>query len=264
MDNNIDIRDLQVASNYITLKAQMKSVAIVRIIIGLLLIIAGNATHSLSANPVMFGAGVLFSIQGILMLVRPSPIIVPMDFIWIAIFLGFGAVSGVKDARSAIMTAGMASTMAMVAVRGYRDFRAKVPYQPTPESMSEVRKMIGEISTRDAASDDLIVMREKVFKTRSQESMSRLKSSIETMMGIPGRQEGIEWRVSMGDDVVFVQGSGTRMYMKNRDDMEMSVLADDGDMLTVTVPGEAAYKTLMWISLEHYKRYLVWKGISVS
>ncbi|MHB1459417.1 MAG: hypothetical protein ACYC0V_21100, partial [Armatimonadota bacterium] len=64
-----------------------------------------------------------------------------------------------------------------------------------------------------------------------------------------------------GDPVVFVRRSGAGVYVKDRDEMEMSVLSDHEDMLTVTAPGDAENKTLMQISSEHFKRYLSWKGI---
>lgn len=262
MSDATNLHDLQNAANFITLKNQLKSVGIAKIIIGLIMMIACTTPDSPRWNMGMITFGALFSMQGILILVKPSPIAVSMDFFGVAVFCGLIAIPAVQDARSLIPLSGMTLTMLIMAVRGYRIFRVKVPHQPTPESMSQIRSMIDDISPRDVdTSNDLIVMTEKVARNRVQEFVSRIAASLRAMMGMPGKQDSIEWRVSMGDLVVFVRGSGARVYVKSRDDMELSVLSDREDMLTVTAPGDAENKTLMQISPEHYRRYLAWKGI---
>lgn len=149
MESDININDLQIAANYISLKRHFVFSGVIGVICGiffLVLAIIFSKHMSLSTSLI-----VIFLItMGVLSISRPSPAIIIINCItWILIAALM--ITTTNDSTSKIMYLGLTIAYVVQTIDRYKDFRRKVPRKPTPKAITLINSMIKDMRTRDAS-----------------------------------------------------------------------------------------------------------------
>lgn len=238
MYDNVDIRDLQRATGFIMIKKRLKTMGISSILFGLFAIYIGNTNDSITARVAISSIGIYLIIEGLWAVMNPSPIGILMDCLgFIAVGLWYSVASLTGSMPTFILILGLLQIKwSFDRYKEYKIFSKMAAEKPTPESMILMESAVKDILARDVnSSNDIIEMRLK----------------------------GVVWRVLLIERAaIFVAASGRGVFVQNREDVSLTLQPGAENAKIVTVIGDVTSDLPAEMPADHYRRYLVWKGIS--
>lgn len=237
MNNDVDIKDLQIAANYIMLKRQFVFTGVIGVIGGIFFLVLAIIFPEQTRLPTSLVSIYLIT-MGVLSITRPSPVIIIINCItWILIFVLMITIT--KDSTSKIMYGGVTIAYIVQAIDRYRDFRKKVPCQPTHVAMTLINSMVKDMRKRDA---------------------SILGNIIELSYG-----KKKKWSILLGERVaVFLRLDELGLAVYNRNELLLTLKSNIENTQTVTVTSPAIEDIYLEMPADQYERYLAWKGISAG
>jgi hypothetical protein len=235
MDSNVDIKNLQIAASFITMRRYLRFKGISGIIIGLLLVIIFGVFQPHHGKYTAIVLGILMLVVGIVSIARPSPVIILMEGI---IWIGLGAMIVIigRDIMPKIVYASLTILLFTTAVERYRSFREKVPRRPTPEAMTIMDSAIRAIEVRKAPTSNNI-----------------LEMNWGTM----------KWHIYLNEQIsVLFDPSRSPISVLDRDKDLLAPRSRTGNTQMVAVTNVANKDLFLHISDEYYELYQAWKGNS--
>lgn len=232
MDCNANIRDLQNAVNFIKMQKDLKSRGSTGIIFPLIVVLAILTGKHQSVDGLLALALAVYSIQRLLMMTRPLPVLVLGDVIFI-VLLGSYAIAANLNLWHLIIWGIILLLFLISTVRQYLDARRKALLKPGSEVMAFIESTAKDLRKDEVPDSDHIIELDDY---------------------------GWAYRIFLGEcAAIFV--SRDDLFTQSRDE-EVITLDSAGEGAAVYIVSTQYTKWRKWrISAENYQRYLAWKGI---